>query len=194
MFFHFRNKFPELNVFWDKYLPFQKRMEVPAKTVLLEEGKRSQHYIYIEKGCVRAFFNNNGKDKTFQFFFEQEGLTAFDSFINNVPSEYTIETIEPAVLYLLPKKYVLQLTDELLQEPSFARMILQMTAQRQKHYIDEFVSFIRDTAEERYQHLLARRPHIVQRVPQHYIASYLGVSTVHLSRIKTKIARGKTHF
>ena len=194
MFFHFRNKFPALNAFWDKYLPFQKRMDVPAKTVLLEEGKRSQHYIYIEQGCVRAFFNNNGKDKTIQFFFEQEGLTSFDSFINNVPSEFTVETIEPSVVYLLPKKYVTQLIDELLCEPAFARMMLQMSAQRQKHYMQEFFSFIRDTAEERYQHLLTRRPHIVKRVPQHYIASYLGISTVHLSRIKTKLARGKAHF
>ena len=194
MFFHFRNKFPELNTFLDKYLPFQQRMEVPAKTVLLEEGKRSQHYIYIEKGCVRAFFNNNGKDKTIQFFFEQEGLTSFESFVNNTPSTITVQTIESSVVCLLAKKHVLQLLDELSQEPGFTKMLLQMAAQRQMHYMQEFFSFIRDTAEERYQHLLALRPHIVQRVPQHYIASYLGVSTVHLSRIKTKLARGKAHF
>ncbi|WP_262892097.1 hypothetical protein [Mucilaginibacter rigui] len=41
MIFHFRNKFPQLNSFWDKYLPFQKRLELPAKTILLEEGKVS---------------------------------------------------------------------------------------------------------------------------------------------------------
>jgi hypothetical protein len=69
MLFHFRNKFPQLNFYWDKYLEFQKRLEVPAKTILLEEGKVSQQYIFIEKGCVRAFFNNNGNDKTVQFFF-----------------------------------------------------------------------------------------------------------------------------
>jgi CRP-like cAMP-binding protein len=194
MLFHFRNKFPELNVFWDKYFPFLQRMEVPAKTVLLEEGKQSQHYIYIEKGCVRAFFNNNGKDKTIQFFFEEEGLTSFESFVNNVPSEFTVEAIEPSVVYLLAKQYVLQLLEELSREPGFTKMLLQMAAQRQMHYMKEFFSFIRDTAEERYRHLLALRPHIVQRVPQHYIASYLGVSAVHLSRIKTKLARGKAHF
>lgn len=194
MFFHFRNKFPELNAFWDNYLPFQERMEVPAKTVLLEEGKRSQHYIYIEKGCLRAFFNNNGKDKTIQFFFEQEGLTSFESFVNNTPSEITVEAIESSVVYLLAKRHVLRLLEELSQEPGFTKMLLQMAAQRQMHYMQEFFSFIRDTAEERYQHLLAHRPHIVQRVPQHYIASYLGISTVHLSRIKTKLARGKAHF
>ncbi|MFB0495093.1 CRP-like cAMP-binding protein [Mucilaginibacter sp. OAE612] len=194
MFFHFKDRFPKLNAYWDRYLPFQKRMEVPAKTVLLQEGKISQHYIFIEKGCVRTFFNNNGDDKTVQFFFENEGLSSFDSFVNNVPSSFTIETIEPSVIYLLPRQYVSQLMDELSHEPDFAQMILQMTARRQMHYINEFVSIIRDTPEQRYQLLLNERPHIIQRVLQHYIASYLGVSKVHLSRIKSKLAKGKSHF
>lgn len=194
MIFHFRQKFPQLNAYWDKYLPFHKRQEVPAKTLLLEEGKRSQQYIYIEKGCVRSFLNKDGDDKTVQFFFEQEGLASFESFINNIPSGVSIETIEPSILYFLPKKYALQLIDELSREPYFAQMVLQMFAQRQTHYMNEFVSFIRDTPEQRYQNLLKKKPKIVQRVPQHYIASYLGVSTVHLSRIKSKLAKGKSHF
>ena len=194
MFFHFRNKFPQLNPFWDKYLEYQERLEVPAKTILLEEGKVSQNYIFIEKGCVRAFFNNNGIEKTVQFFFENEGLTSFESFTNNIPSLFAIETIEPSVVYLLPKQYVIQLIDELSHEPYFAQLIMHVSAGRQTHYINEFVSFIRDTPEERYQKLLNERPHIVKRVQQHYIASYLGVSTVHLSRIKSKLAKGKLHF
>jgi CRP-like cAMP-binding protein len=194
MLFHFKNKFPQLNAYWEKYLPFQKRMEVPAKTILLEEGKKSQHYIYIEKGCVRTFLNKNGDDKTVQFFFENEGLTSFDSFINNTPSLVTIETIEPAVIFLLHKKYVTQFLEDLSQEPGFAKMIMQMAAQRQMHYMNEFVSFIRDTPEQRYQKLLKERPHIIRRIPQHYIASYLGISKVHLSRIKSKLAKGKSHF
>jgi hypothetical protein len=80
MLFHFRDKFPQLDPFLDKYLKFRKRLEVPAKKTLLEEGKISRQYIFIEKGCVRAFFNNNGDDKTIQFFFENEGLTSFESF------------------------------------------------------------------------------------------------------------------
>lgn len=194
MFFHFRKQFPQLNAYWDKYLPYQQRLKLPAKTVLLEEGQISQHYIFIEQGCIRAFFNKDGDDKTIQFFFENAGLTSFDSFVNQVPSLFTIETIEPSIIYLLPKAQVLQLIDELSHEPGFAQMILQISASRQKHYMDEFVSFIRDTPEERYQRLLSERPHIIRRVPQHYIASYLGVSTVHLSRIKSKLAKGNPHF
>ncbi|MES2111787.1 MAG: Crp/Fnr family transcriptional regulator [Bacteroidota bacterium] len=194
MLFHFKDKFPQLNQYLDKYLPFQTRLEVPSKSVLLEEGKVSQNYIFIEKGCVRAFFNNNGDDKTVQFFFENEGLTSFESFVNNTPSLLTVETIEPSVIYLLPKRYVNQLMDELASEPDFVHLMMQISAGRQTHYMNEFFSFIRDTPEQRYQNLLSQRPHIVQRVPQHYIASYLGVSTVHLSRIKSKLAKGKLHF
>lgn len=141
MLLHFRNQFPRLNPFWDKYVEYQQRLEVPARTTLLEEGKVSQNYIFIEKGCVRLFFNNDGADKTVQFFFENEGLTSFESFVNNTPSAFTIETIEPTVVYLLPKQYVMQLMDELSHEPEIFKMILQMTAKRQTHYINEFVSF-----------------------------------------------------
>jgi len=194
MLFHFRNKFPGLNKYWEKYLPVQQRMEIPARTILLQEGRPSRHYIYIEKGAIRTYFNKDGVDKTVQFFFENEGLSSLESFINNVPSPVTIETIEPSVVYLLHKKYVTRLMDELAREPGFMQMILQLSARRQVHYMNEFVSFIRDTPEQRYQNLLKDRPHIVRRVPQHYIASYLGISKVHLSRIKSKLAKGKAHF
>ena len=191
MLFHFKNKVPQLIPYWDKYLKFQKRIDVPAKTVLLEEGKISGHYIFVEKGCIRAAFNNNGNDKTVQFFFENEGLTSFESFLKNTPSLFTLETIEPSIIYLLPKIHVNNLMDELSREPGFLNMFLEISAERQLHYMHEFVSFIRDTPEQRYRNLLKERPHIVKRVPQHYIASYLGITRVHLSRIKSALARNK---
>lgn len=194
MLFHFKDKFPQLNKFWDKYLEFQTRLEVPSKTVLLQEGKISQNYIFIEHGSVRAFFNNNGDNKTVQFFFENEGLASFDSFVNDIPSPFTVETMEPSVLYLLPRQYAMQLIADVSKEPDFIQIMLQIIARRHTHYFNELVSFIRDTPEQRYLQLLNKRPHIVQRVSQHYIASYLGVSTVHLSRIKSKLVKGKTHF
>lgn len=189
MLFHFKDKFPQLNPYWDKYMEFQERMEVPAKTILLEEGKISHHYFYVEKGCVRAALNKQGADKTVQFFFEKEGLTSLESFLKNTPSLFTIETIEPSVIYLLHKTKIKALMTELHEVPGFADIILNILAGRQMHYMNEFVSFIRDTPEERYQKLLQERPHIVQRVPQHYIASYLGVTRVHLSRIKSALLK-----
>ena len=194
MFLHFRKQFPQLNQNWDKYLPFQQRLEIPAKTVLLKEGQVSQNYISIEQGCVRAYFDKDGNEKTLLFFFENDGFSLFDSFVNEVPSQFTIETIERSVLYLLPRIHVLQLIEDLSHEPSFMQMLLKISAERHKRYNNELISFIRDAPEQRYERLLTERPHIIRRVQQHYIASYLGVSTVHLSRIKGKLARGADHF
>ena len=194
MFLHFRKQFPQINQYWEKYLPLQQRLEVPARTVLLKEGQVSQNYISIEQGCVRAYFDKDGDDKTIQFFFENAGFSLFDSFVNEVPSQFTIETIEPSVIYLLSRIHVLQLMEELSHEPGFMQIFLKISAERHRRFNNELISFIRDTPEQRYLRLLGEQPHIIRRVPQHYIASYLGVSTVHLSRIKGKLARGADHF
>ncbi len=172
-------------------MEFQKRIDVPAKTVLLKEGTVSGNYIFLEKGCIRAYINNNGVEKTVQFFFENEGLASLESFLENTPSLLTVETIESSIVYLLPKKFVNKLMADLGSEPGFVNMIIKMMAERQIHYMNEFVSFIRDTPEQRYLNLLHKKPHIIQRVPQHYIASYLGISRVHLSRIKSALTRKK---
>lgn len=194
MLYHFRDRFPQLGPTLDKYAHYQQRAELPAKTTLLEEGKISRQYILIEQGCVRSFFNDKGTDQTVQFFFENEGLSSLDSFVNDTPSAFSIETIEPSVIWTMPKKHALDMIEELTHHPSLVKMLLKIFSMRQTHYTNEFVSLIRETPEERYQKLLKDRPHVVQRIPQHYIASYLGVSSVHLSRIKSKLANGNAHF
>ncbi|WP_233566186.1 hypothetical protein [Flavobacterium sp. 81] len=71
MFSQFRNKFPLTDEKWIEYTNYFKRLEVPAKSVLLEEGEISKRLFIIEKGCIRVWFNNNGKDLTTQFFFRK---------------------------------------------------------------------------------------------------------------------------
>ncbi|BAU52022.1 Crp/Fnr family transcriptional regulator [Mucilaginibacter gotjawali] len=191
MLFYFKNKFPQLNKYWDKYLPFQKQVELQSRAVLLEEGAIAKQYFFVKEGCLRACFNNNDEDKTVQFFFENEGLSSLESFMTNKPSAFTIETIEPSTVYALDKDHFFNLIDELSNERNFFYILMEISAARQFHYMNEFVSFIRDSPEQRYLNLLHHRPHIIKRVPLHFIASYLGVSRVHLSRIKAKLARTK---
>ena len=159
--------------------------------MLLQEGKIAQNYYFIEKGCLRMWFDNNEKDTTFQFFFENEGVSSLESFQKNIPSTFTIETIEPSVIQILPKAVFNAMLKELDQNPDFLKALMDISFERQRHYMYEFLSRIRDTPIQRYINLIKDRPHIVQRVPQHYIASYLGVTSVHLSRIKNQLARKK---
>ena len=191
MIFAFKNQFPNLAPVWKKYTALQQRLEFPARTVLLQEGKIAQNYYFVEQGCLRLWFDNSGKDITVQFFFENEGVASLESFQKNIPSIFTIETIEPTTVQVLPKKIFTQMIDELGENPEFLKALMDISFQRQRHYMTEFLSRIRDTPQQRYASLLKERPHIVKRVPQHYIASYLGITSVHLSRIKNKLSRKK---
>src|SRR5687767_7457461 len=92
------------NAEWEKFRDFFKRETIPAKTILLKEGEVSERMFYIEKGCIRLSFNKDGKDITFQFFFEGEGVSSAESFRNTEPSLFTIETIEPCVVHVLHKR------------------------------------------------------------------------------------------
>lgn len=79
MFEQFKDKFPLDNDTWDTYVSYFERLEVPARTVLLNEGETSKKLFIIEKGCIRVWFNNNGKDITTQFFFENNMVASIES-------------------------------------------------------------------------------------------------------------------
>lgn len=168
---------------WNKFSHLFKRREIPAKTILLREGQVSRHAFYIEKGCLRSWFNNNGKNITFQFFFEGQGVSSVESFRTNQPGLFNIESIEPCTIYSISKKdfqYILDNSSAIrneIEEQTFKRLIF---------YQRLFLSRIKDNPQKRYEELVKQRPEILQRVPQHYIASYLGITPVSLSRIRNR--------
>lgn len=168
---------------WDKFSHYFKQQEIPAKTILLEEGKISKTMFFIEKGCLRTWVNVNGKEITTQFFFEGDKISSIESFRTNQPSLYSIESIEPCVLQTISQKdfqSILESSPEIreeIQEHLYKRLV-----QSQKL----FFSFLKNTPQQRYQELIEKQPQIIQRVPQHYIASYLGITSVSLSRIRNR--------
>jgi CRP-like cAMP-binding protein len=189
MFDEFKYKFSLGKEKWDKYMSLYERIEVPSKTVLLKEGQVSKKAFLIEKGCLRLWFNNNGKDITFQFFFENDGVSSVESFRKNIPSFFTIETVEPSIIHRIHKKDLDIIMKELNEIPEMRDYLVNIVFERQFHYMKHFLSFIKDSPSQRYLNLIKEKPQIVQRVPQHYIASYLGITSVSLSRIRNKLKR-----
>jgi len=171
---------------WDEYSSYYHRLEVPTKTVLLKEGEVSRKAYIIENGCLRVWFNNSGKDLTCRFAFENEIVSGAESFLKGIPSLFTVESIEPCALYWIHKRDLDKILEEIQEIPAFRKEYMSAVYDRQSHYMKLFLSFIRDTPAQRYQNLLKESPHIIQRVPQHYIASYLGITPVSLSRIRSK--------
>ncbi len=189
MFEQFRIKFQLDDDKWNEYIDCFHRIEVPAKTILLKEGEVSKKMFLIEKGGIRAWFNNNGKDITCQFFFENETVGSIDSFRKNIPSQTTIETIEPSILWWIHKTDLNRIVEEIKEIPQLRDMLIDKVFERTFDYMKYFFSMVKNTPQERYINLLKERPEIIKRVPQHYIASYLGISSVHLSRIKSVLAK-----
>lgn len=171
------------NLLPQQFSPYFKRKEVPAKTILLKEGEVSKNAFHIESGCLRVWFNNDGKDFTTQFFFENEMVSSIESFRTGKPSLFSIETIEPSVVQVISKSDFLSLEQRF---PAIQAQMQERLLERLFFYQKLFLSRIKDSPEERYKDLLKNNPRIIQRVPQHYIASYLGITSVSLSRIRNR--------
>lgn len=159
------------------------RIEIRPKTTLLSEGSVAQYIYFIEQGALRLWFNKDGKDITFQFFFEGKAVASIESFFNNTPSLFSLESIEQAKVIAINKPNFELL---LRQYPTLKDELFHLLVKRCQNYAHLFLSRIKNTPQERYAELLSNHPQIVQRVPQHYIASYLGITPISLSRIKKR--------
>lgn len=158
-------------------------MEVPAKTTLLKEGKVSRTMFFIEKGCLRTWVDNDGKEITTQFFFEGESVSSIESFRTNQPSLYSIESLEPCVLQTISQRDFQQL----IEESSELKREMEEHLFRRLFQSQQFLySLLKNNPQQRYEELIKKHPLLVQRVPQHYIASYLGITSVSLSRIRNR--------
>ena len=158
-------------------------LSVPGKTVLLEEGKVADKLYMIRKGCLRLSFFNDGRDITFQFFFEGDVVASFNSLHHRQPSLFSLETLEPAELSVIKKNDFYDLIQRI---PSLRQAYEEKLIERFHTYQLLLLSRIRNTPQQRYEELLKEHPDIIRRVPQHYIASYLGITPVSLSRIRNR--------
>jgi hypothetical protein len=161
---------------------------VDARVTLLGEGEKARRIYFIKEGCLRLWMNNNGKEITNQFFFEGSLVASLESVLTNQPSDFYLESLEKSVLYVLEKERFEQLWE---QDAEFKAWFDNYILKRFIYYSKHLLSFLRDKPEERYRNLLQKNPDIFQRIPQHYIATYLGITAVSLSRIRNKTAKSK---
>ena len=158
---------------------------LPKGSFLISEGKVCQHMYFLEKGCLRGFYNLDGKEVTYWFAFEDTFVTSFYSFITRKPSVENIQLIEDSTLWSISYDNVQKLYDK---HPDIERLGRIMN---ERYYVmleERFVSNHFKEAKERYENLITNAPHILQRVPLGYVASYLGISQETLSRIRGKVS------
>jgi CRP-like cAMP-binding protein len=164
----------------NNYQGLFREIKVAPKTRLVNEGDIIKSIYFVKKGCLRLWFNNNGNDITYQFFLENQVVSGF---LDDETSMFTLESIEPSTVVILKKtdfENLLKAVPELKDE------FLEYVIHRLANYSKLFLSRIKDSPSKRYNQLLKDNPEILARVPQHYIATYLGITPVSLSRIRSR--------
>lgn len=168
----------------EQFQNFATLKKFPVKTTLLYEGEIAAKVFFVKKGALRLWNNNDGNDVTVQFFFEDHFVASFESFQTQTPSKFSLECSEDCELFVLERP---TLTAIFSKDTFLKEQMLTLITQRFTDYIDYFLSRLKNTPEKRYQELKTKRPDILARVPNYYIASYLGITPVSLSRIQKRV-------
>jgi CRP/FNR family transcriptional regulator, anaerobic regulatory protein len=154
------------------------------KELVVKEGDICKFSFFINNGCLRYFYNVEGQENTGQFFFENSWYTDYESYLLARPSKQNIETLERSELILLAKSDLQQLFIDIPKFEKFGRIMAENAFLGLRNRNEMLTNL---TAEERYLNLIKARPKVFERIPQHYIASYLGIKPPSLSRIRKRI-------
>jgi CRP-like cAMP-binding protein len=155
------------------------------KQFLLQEGDVCKYIAFVEKGALRAYtMDKKGMEHIVQFAVEGWLISDLSSFLSGDPAMYNIDALEECELVLISRTAYEELLKKIAKFETYIR--LQVTGA----YVamqKRLISLISLPLEERYTNLIALYPDIVQRVPQHMIASYMGLTPETLSRVRKKM-------
>ena len=172
----------ELAVFNDLLVP----KSVKKKQILLREGEICNFEAFIVKGCIRTYYiDENGSEVILQFAIEDWWVGDIGSFHERTPSLFYIEAMEDSELLTLNPTSKATLLDKMPQFERVFRLMIQRHLVAVEHRL---IHTMARTAEERYLDFIKQYPKITQRVPQHYIAAYLGMTPEFLSKVRRRLA------
>lgn len=160
---------------------------VKKGTILLEKGQKTKESYFVLKGCIRTYYILEGEEKTTAFYTEMEALTP-PCVVTKTPSEYYISCVEDCILTISNLDMEAEVNRKFPRFESLCRMFSEELLAKQRTDFDEFKT---SSPEQRYLNLLQSRPDLVQRVPQHQLASYLGIKPQSLSRLRARILQKK---
>jgi CRP-like cAMP-binding protein len=155
---------------------------------ILQEGDVCKYIAFVERGMLRSYtVDEKGTEHIMQFAFEGWWISDHFSFLTGEPAIYNIDALEESELLLLSRPAEDQLLQKIPKFEKYFRILLQNSLIATQMRL---ISSLSQRAEERYQQLINGCPTILQRVPQHMMASFLGITPETLSRIrKQKMAK-----
>ncbi len=158
-------------------------------TTLLKEGQQCNEEYFVLKGCIRVFYIIDGEEKTTAFYTEMEDMTPH-CVINKAPSQYYISCVEDSIITVSNPEMEVEIYSKFPKFESLCRVLSEELLAKQQINFDEFKT---SSPEQRYLNLLQKRPDLLQRVPQHQLASYLGMKPESLSRIRKRLLQNSNY-
>lgn len=152
-------------------------------TILLKEGDKSNDGYFVLKGCLRTYYIIDGEEKTTAFYTEMEALTPH-CVISKSPSDYYISCVNDTILIVSNPDMEAETFNKFPKFETLCRILAEEFLAKQQINFDEFKT---SSPEQRYLNLVQKRPDLIQRVPQHQLASYLGIKPQSLSRLRARI-------
>ncbi len=154
------------------------------KAFLLQDDKVCDFIAFISEGSIRHFHIKDGAEKTCDISFDNSWVTDFQSFTYDTVAKMNLQAMEVTKVFVIKKRNLYNLYKECSKYETFGRLMTEQVAMRATEIA---MSLSSDKPEERFQNLIKKQPDLFQRVPQKYIANFLGVSPESLSRIRNRI-------
>ncbi len=172
---------------WEFFAAKLQRRDIPKKTSFLKKGTIENHISFVVSGVVRLYIPHEdpNKESTFGFSFKEQFVSAYDSFLTQSPSTYSLETLTDTTILSISYEDL----QEVYKTTTIGNLIGRLTAERLfllKSKREQTLLFY--TAEERYLNLFKDRPEVIKEIPLKYISSYIGVTPQALSRIRKHIS------
>lgn len=161
---------------------------VKKGSILLKEGQKTKESYFVLKGCIRTYYVLDSEEKTTAFYTEMEALTP-PCVINKTPSDYYVSCLEDTILLVSNSDMEAEVNSKFPKFDMMCRKLSEELLAKERIDFDEFKT---SSPEQRYQTLLQKRPDLIQRVPQHQLASYLGIKPQSLSRLRARIFEKKS--
>ena len=161
----------------------------PAKSYLLREGEICRFEAFVTNGCLRKYcIDEGGHEVNLQFAPEEWWISDLTSFTEETPSKLFIQAMEDSEVLMINHA---DKEDMFRKIPALERMFRLMLQRSHATMQERFVSILTQPAEERYLDFLNKYPGIMNRVAQHHIASYLGMTPEFLSKVRKRVATRK---
>jgi CRP-like cAMP-binding protein len=174
---------------WALMEPHITEKQLARNDLLVQEGKLARELGLVLEGNFRQYYTRDGEEKTTYFFFENHFIGGYMSCVSGQPSLLNIEALTPARVAMFPYAVLQELYHRSHLWERFGRMLAEYLGMGLE---ERMVDLLLLTAEERYLKLQnGNKQKILERIPQHYIANYLGITPVSLSRIRAGISKNK---